>query len=1050
MMNDSHQLLGSQETRASKGLKMLRHSCLRSIVLFLAIAAVDDVAQARTWTDKTGRFKVEAELIEVKDGMVRLQKTDGKKLSVPLEKLSEADQAVANETIVPEDSRVAVIGRGEAARNLSALIEMKLGASKGVTLLERGEIDRIIGEQELQAAFAPEGAGKRCELGRLLKADLLVLIESHDKPAPHVQLVVCQTAEGVRLCAQPVLLSPKAEDDVATMIDLIEKARRKQRGKAVEIVAVPPLVNNSLTHETDYLQAAFSQLIERDLLQRPNVVVVAFAEAQAIAREMAIGGGKLKRHLPLYLLGDYRIEGIDAARRCRFAMKLLRGTTELGRCERKNQPPAETSGELRRAAAELFDRSLGNSAPSVDANVEAQQTADRARTFMKISNWPEAATLFETSLLLKPDQPLVHRDALLIYNELAYRELHGDTRREFSGGSHVARYDSHFVQACNFRRLTLAHMEPYFLATEIAMPDLQHIIDFGPGSIDMIQPFPSIKRPDGKVWGPDPRIGKECLRLGEETVAMARRILAAKVAANVRDKSLWYLLKYTDLPMTLRTANGNEYKAWMTNNMKALCEYRLKLLKDFIWIDDERLLHSMMQFPDRGYFQMGIDYDAIVLLDPAYKEFIDEVAKLPNDAIRRLAGAQLAFIERKKSSPTAAMTPPLPFMTPKAIQPPAPEEPNSDVVFHPLSLKIVRPGAGEMPLDKNLDTTQWIPTGKDFDLVAHGRNLYLMREKGRLVPQPISLSLFDLLERGSHCVVCWDGRYIWAVVSANKATDDLVANDKSWVAVIDPENGKVYNIGVKDGLPPMNKAVMGPLAVGKVFMSGFTDRTWCATVSFDPKGPNKVDVFHEARETVVPENNKQDQNAPRTLGVNTAFKPSHCYVVAGVAADGKTPEQRVVLGRFIAAAGLTDCVSTLLIDPEKRSVEVLDRKVLWTRDAVFCNNQWCWAENVKPVNVELPATLYRTSLPKLDKEQAIAEAPFGTPFVEGSRIHVLTRLNRQWYTADSPTGAFRRVQGGIPKFAGQSYQLGVSRHYGLLFLCEGGAFQVELKQPTKK
>ncbi len=53
---------------------------------------VPAVAGTRTWTDASGKFKVEAELISFEDGIVRLRRKDGKELSMPLEKLSDEDQ----------------------------------------------------------------------------------------------------------------------------------------------------------------------------------------------------------------------------------------------------------------------------------------------------------------------------------------------------------------------------------------------------------------------------------------------------------------------------------------------------------------------------------------------------------------------------------------------------------------------------------------------------------------------------------------------------------------------------------------------------------------------------------------------------------------------------------------------------------------------------------------------------------------------------------------------------------------------------------------------
>lgn len=52
-----------------------------------------DGPQYRTWTDVTGSFQVEAELVEATDTTVKLKlKKDGKVISVPIEKLGSADQ----------------------------------------------------------------------------------------------------------------------------------------------------------------------------------------------------------------------------------------------------------------------------------------------------------------------------------------------------------------------------------------------------------------------------------------------------------------------------------------------------------------------------------------------------------------------------------------------------------------------------------------------------------------------------------------------------------------------------------------------------------------------------------------------------------------------------------------------------------------------------------------------------------------------------------------------------------------------------------------------
>ena len=63
-------------------------------ILLLSVWMVGTAAPtwARKWTDSSGKHTIEAELVDVVDGTVRLKRADGKVISLPLEKLSAADQ----------------------------------------------------------------------------------------------------------------------------------------------------------------------------------------------------------------------------------------------------------------------------------------------------------------------------------------------------------------------------------------------------------------------------------------------------------------------------------------------------------------------------------------------------------------------------------------------------------------------------------------------------------------------------------------------------------------------------------------------------------------------------------------------------------------------------------------------------------------------------------------------------------------------------------------------------------------------------------------------
>jgi WD40 repeat protein len=64
------------------------------LVLFAATVALTSTASAmyRQWSDREGKFSIEAEFIAFKDGKIYLEKKDGSALSFPVDKLSRADR----------------------------------------------------------------------------------------------------------------------------------------------------------------------------------------------------------------------------------------------------------------------------------------------------------------------------------------------------------------------------------------------------------------------------------------------------------------------------------------------------------------------------------------------------------------------------------------------------------------------------------------------------------------------------------------------------------------------------------------------------------------------------------------------------------------------------------------------------------------------------------------------------------------------------------------------------------------------------------------------
>jgi thiol-disulfide isomerase/thioredoxin len=61
----------------------------------IGLLTLPGVADERTWKAAEGGFTVDAELLSVEDGKVRLRRADGKVIAVPLSKLSQADRKFA-------------------------------------------------------------------------------------------------------------------------------------------------------------------------------------------------------------------------------------------------------------------------------------------------------------------------------------------------------------------------------------------------------------------------------------------------------------------------------------------------------------------------------------------------------------------------------------------------------------------------------------------------------------------------------------------------------------------------------------------------------------------------------------------------------------------------------------------------------------------------------------------------------------------------------------------------------------------------------------------
>ncbi|MCF7839082.1 MAG: hypothetical protein K9N49_10685, partial [Candidatus Marinimicrobia bacterium] len=277
------------------------------------------------------------------------------------------DHTTENER--PVIAVVQVEGGGSLLR---ALLEEHLSRNDRYVLVEREHIDQVFREQELSALSDASSVSKRVALGRLLGADLLVLLSERTSPKPHCEITVSETSRGLRLQRSKLLLSHELGNDAQEIEEIVKNALRKLAEPSIGIYAVPPFVSRDLSETYAHLQMAYARMLETVLLQIPGILVVELAEARAIAAEASLTGGNVERSLPLYLLGEFRYDAANPQMPPYVKITARVGERIVGRREVKMLSPEAAAPFLRRSVLELVGEDLGRTGQKEDIALECQ------------------------------------------------------------------------------------------------------------------------------------------------------------------------------------------------------------------------------------------------------------------------------------------------------------------------------------------------------------------------------------------------------------------------------------------------------------------------------------------------------------------------------------------------------------------------------------------------------------------------------------------------------------------------------------------------------
>jgi hypothetical protein len=120
---------------------------LLAVFVMLALGGSVSLAASRTWTSSSGRFSIQAELVDFNDGKAQLKKDDGTVIDVPLLSLSEKDREYVKSRfpgVAQEQFRPGVEYREWKSKNgKSSTLAEFLGVSEGNVQLRKSDGSEI-------------------------------------------------------------------------------------------------------------------------------------------------------------------------------------------------------------------------------------------------------------------------------------------------------------------------------------------------------------------------------------------------------------------------------------------------------------------------------------------------------------------------------------------------------------------------------------------------------------------------------------------------------------------------------------------------------------------------------------------------------------------------------------------------------------------------------------------------------------------------------------------------------------------------------------------
>lgn len=849
-------------------------------------------------------------------------------------RIEAADPAAAATAPALPEQRWALLASEELRASAFAdILAVCLADLPGLQWVERERLAEVADELVVSAVGGADGAESRLKLGKLLRADALLIVRVEgDGKAKRLRVIASDCATGARV-GDELTAAPgngDAEHVAAAVRGVVERTRIRFADGIRAIIGIPHFVSRNFGHEYDPLQAGFAQVLANALMTVPGIAVIEVEEARAISAELA-GEPLGKRVVPAIVEGEYEMTrpadgGHEAT--ASFWIGVTRGNGQRQTIVRRDLPPAKAAAFL---GAELPPEILQSPAGAharAPLPVERQFAilTDRAATFADLGAWDHSIPLREAALLLRPEageqRVSLTEEYVLILDRPVPRDLTGKEGRPALIVWHTGRVAIwrrarvHVEFLIRNRQITLEPLcrlmarhtsslawWPY--EVEELVPGMRELARENDYFVRHVFPLAlDLPRTDGagelhsyRQWQTEllraalARIDDTARRRPGSGVRAAELNVIADLAEGPLSDPKVGLFKVSDVIYDTAHKVARQEAQVTTAEFHAFLD-RLsasRSLKVRLYGRLGRLWHEWAvsrgaSDSSRGQLRaQAADLVAEVrdVFPRMHYASLDHYAELLVETIDRAARAAA-----EGTATTRAATRPAVARLARPTSVPANVEPLSfqPIVFH------VRDAAGQTrplgppPPPRNgveYAMRSVVPCGEAFDTFISPIAVYLHREKSvleEILSDPAA----------EYVTAAWDGRHVW------------VGSRRRGLFILSGEGAVRARVTDEQGLPPADRAMLiHPLAGGKALIVGCHGehaRAWFAVVEVTEVGV-KVNVFHQATRVV---------NAGDHSALND---PSLCFFptfVQPMKEPAESGGERVLVGRASGASNASN------------------------------------------------------------------------------------------------------------------------------------------------